>query len=76
MALAFVATLVMVGLGTGLFAALYVWQGAPLSAIMAAGWAPGLWHFTRLGLLSALIWAPVMILSVAGLPRRWVRETW
>jgi hypothetical protein len=26
----------------------------------------GLGHFLRLGLLSALVWAPVMVLSVAG----------
>jgi hypothetical protein len=33
-------------------------------------------HFGRLGLLSGLFWLPVMILSVASLPRKWVKETW
>lgn len=75
-ALAFVATLVMLALGTGFFVALYVWQGVPLVTLFDAGWAAGLWHFARLGLISALLWAPIMVLSVAGLPRHWVRETW
>ena len=75
-ALAFVATLVMLVLGTGLFLALYVWQGVPLATLFDGGWGPGLWHFARLGMISALLWAPIMVLSVAGLPNHWVKETW
>jgi hypothetical protein len=33
-------------------------------------------HFGRLAVVSALIWGPIMLLSVAGLPKHWVKETW
>jgi hypothetical protein len=74
--LAFVATLILMGLATGFFVLLYTWQGAPMDALFEPGVMAGLGHFARLGLLSALLWAPVMILSVAGLPKHWVKETW
>jgi hypothetical protein len=76
LALAFVATLILMALATGFFVLLYSWQGAPLGVLFEPGLAPGLAYFARLGLLSALLWAPVMILSVAGLPKQWVKETW
>lgn len=74
--LTFAATLLMFGLGMTFFLALYIWQGAPLDALFEAGITAGLLHFGRLGLISALLWAPIMILSVAGLPKHWVKETW
>lgn len=42
------------------------------------GLAPGgtLLYFLRLGLMSALIWAPVLVLAVASLPKRWKHATW
>jgi len=76
LALAFVSTLVMLALGTGFFMALYVWQGVPFAMLFEAGVAAGTAHFLRLGLVSALLWGPIMVLSVAGLPRHWVEETW
>ena len=75
--LAFVSTLVLLLLATGFFLLLYLWRGAPLAALFEAGaTVAGAAHFARLGLLSALLWAPIMILSVAGLPKHWVKETW
>ena len=74
--LTFVSTLVMFALGMGFFVALYIWQGAPLITLFEAGLWPGLFHFGRLGLISGLLWAPIMVLSVAGLPKHWVKETW
>ncbi len=74
--LAFVATLIMLVLGMVFFVILYVAQGVPLSALFAPGIASGVVHFLRLGLISALLWGPIMILSVAGLPKTWVKETW
>jgi hypothetical protein len=74
--LGFVATLIMVILGAGFFAALYVWQGVPFGMLFEAGIGPGLWHFCRLGLVSGLLWGPILVLSVAGLPKHWVKETW
>jgi hypothetical protein len=76
LALALVATLIMLALATVVFVGLYLWQGVPLAALFAQGWGPGLWHFARLGVISALLWAPIMVLSVAGLPKNWVKETW
>ena len=49
---------------------------AALGMILDAGTRGGWTHFLRLGLVSALVWAPIMILSVAGLPRHWKEETW
>jgi hypothetical protein len=74
--LALVSTLLLIALSAGLFALLYVWQGLPVAALLGPGVAAGLGHFLRLGLLSALVWAPIMVLTVAGLPRRWKEETW
>jgi hypothetical protein len=52
--------------------------GFALSYGAAAGevWARAPWHFPRLAAQSALIWGPVMVLSVADLPRRWRKEEW
>jgi hypothetical protein len=74
--LAFISTLVMFLFGMGFFLALYIWQGAPISTLFEAGWTSGLLHFGRLGLISALLWGPILILSVAGLPKHWIKETW
>lgn len=74
--LAFMATLIMLALGLAFFVVLYAWQGVPLATLFTPGWAAGLVHFGRLGMISALLWGPIMVLSVAGLPRHWVKETW
>ena len=74
--LAFVSTLLLLALAAGFFLLLYAWQGAPIPALFEPGVAAGVAHFVRLGLLSALVWAPVMVLSVAGLPSRWKDRTW
>lgn len=72
--LALVATVILTLLSAGVFLLLYRSQGASFAALLADG--AGIGHFLRLGLLSALVWAPVMILTVASLPKRWVKETW
>jgi hypothetical protein len=74
--LALAATLILVILSSLAFLLLYRWQGEPVGALFAAEFAAGLAYFLRLGLLSALVWAPVMVLSVAGLPKQWKHETW
>ena len=74
--LAFLSTLIMIALGTAFFVALYAWQDIPLATLFAPGLASGLVYFARLGLVSALLWGPILILSVAGLPQHWTRETW
>ena len=74
--LTFISTLIMFAFGMGFFVALYVWQGAPISTLFEPGLFPGLMHFAWLGLISAMLWAPIMIISVAGLPKHWIKETW
>ncbi|WP_299814047.1 hypothetical protein [uncultured Jannaschia sp.] len=51
----------------------FVWlYGAAVETVWHA--APG--HFVTLALRSALIWAPVMVLSLANLPRNWSKAVW
>ncbi|SFI97894.1 hypothetical protein [Jannaschia pohangensis] len=50
----------------------YVLYGDAGDVILSA--AP--WHFLLLSTKAALIWAPVMILSVANLPRGWKEAVW
>ncbi len=76
MLLALVATILMLLLGIGFFGLLYVWQGVPLNMLFETGIAPGILHFGRLSLISAMLWAPIMILSIAGLPKNWVTKIW
>ena len=76
MVLGFVATLIMFVLSGLVFAGLYVSQGVPFSELFAGDVAAGIAHFGWLGLLSALLWGPILVLSLAGLPRTWVEETW
>ncbi len=74
--LAFVASLIMFAVSLVFFIALYMWQGVPLSRLLADGWAVNLHYFGRLALIAAIIWAPFLILSVAGLPRTWKKAVW
>lgn len=74
--LTLISTFILFALSTGFFIALYIWNGMPLADIAAFGWVENTVFFGRLGLISALIWAPIMVLSVAGLPRNWTKQTW
>ena len=76
MLLALVAAMLMTLLAMAVFAALYVARGVPLAMLWEPGAGAFLLHFLRLGAASALLWAPILILSVAGLPRHWTRATW
>lgn len=76
LALGFVATLVMLVLSAVFFVGLYVVQGVPIATVFGGGWGPAVGHFGRLAVISALIWGPIMVLSLAGLPKHWVKETW
>ena len=73
---AFLSTVILFLLAAGFFVCLYMWQGASLSDVTVTGTADTVVFFGRLGLISAIIWAPIMLLSVACLPRKWVKETW
>jgi len=58
------------------FVVLYTWQDAPMAEILAEGFGANAVFFGQLGLSSALIWAPIMVLSLASLPRRWTKAVW
>ncbi|MFT6076744.1 MAG: hypothetical protein ACJAZ1_003681 [Yoonia sp.] len=73
---AFLSTLILIAVSGILFWCLYLWQGLQAEQLADQGLAANLVFFGRLALLSGLIWAPIMILSVAGLPRKWVHATW
>jgi len=73
---AFLSTVALFALSTVFFVLLYLWQGVPFSEISQTGIAASIVFFGQLGLMAAIIWAPIMVLSVAGLPRKWVEETW
>jgi len=73
---AFLSTLLLYLLSGLVFFALYVWQGAPLDRLLEDGWRVNLVFFGRLGLSAAIIWVPIMLLSVAGLPRTWKKAVW
>ncbi|SDE33252.1 hypothetical protein [Limimaricola pyoseonensis] len=74
--LALTAALLMILLSMALFLGLYRIEGAPPDALARAGWAALVWHLLRLALASALIWGPILALSVAGLPGRWKTARW
>lgn len=76
LALAFASAALMLLLGMGFFAALYRWQGVPWDVLLEAGWGGLVRHFLWLGSISALLWGPILVLSLAGLPKRWTRATW
>ena len=58
---------------TALSAAGFWWlYGAARGAVAEA--APG--HFVILAARTALLWGPVMVLSVANLPRGWKTAVW
>jgi len=76
MALALASTLVMALAGAGFFALLYAAQGVNLDDLYATGGLSVPLHFAKLSLISSLLWAPLMVLSLAYVPRNWVREVW
>ncbi len=73
---AFLSTCLLFLIASFLFVGLYLLQGLDVAQLMDAGLANNVALFGRLGLTSAIIWAPIMLLSIAGLPRNWVNETW
>lgn len=73
---AFLSSLLLFMLAAGFFFCLYLWQGVSVAQLMEPGLAKNVVFFGRLGLSAAIIWLPILILSVAGLPRKWVKETW
>lgn len=73
---AFLSTLFLYGLSALLFFFLYLMRGAPLEELAGAGTLANVVYFGRLGLMASLIWLPIMILTLANLPKHWKTEVW
>lgn len=73
---AFFSTVLLFALSATFFFCLYLWQGLRVADVLEPGFMVNVVFFGRLGLMAAIIWAPIMILSVAGLPAKWIKETW
>lgn len=67
---------VLTALATGYF--LWAYARQDTRVLDAVGAAPGetLGFFLRLGFGSALIWGPVMVLTLSTSPRRWKENVW
>ncbi|SHH32127.1 hypothetical protein SAMN05444003_2799 [Cognatiyoonia sediminum] len=74
--LALLSTLILFLLSSVFFFVLYLWQGATLARLAEGGLSTNILLFGRLGMIAGMIWAPIMVLSVAALPRRWKKEVW
>lgn len=73
---ALLSTMVLVVLSAVVFIGLYAGQGADVANLFSLGLLSNTVFFGKLGVASAVIWAPIMLLSLAALPRKWVKETW
>lgn len=76
MANAVLSAMAMCIISAVFFFCLYVWQGVPVRELLDQGFTDNVLSFGGLGLIAGIIWAPILLLSVAGLPRRWVNKTW
>jgi len=70
------STVTLWALSAGAFILLYMVQGAPAEDLLAQDRRAVLLEFGGLGLSAGLIWAPVMLLSLAGLPKTWKTVQW
>lgn len=73
---ALLSTLLLFVISTLFFVVLYAVQGVGVAEMSEYGFSANAVFFGRLGLISGLVWAPVMVLSVANLPRHWVTKVW
>lgn len=60
----------------GYFLAAYRAESPELTRALLAEPSAALWRFGSLAMLSALLWAPVLVLSLAQIPSRWRHATW
>lgn len=60
----------------GYFLAAYHAESPGLTAALLAEPRAALGRFGSLSALSALLWGPVLVLSLAQIPSRWRRATW
>lgn len=70
------SAMILFCISAAFFVLLYVYQGLPWAEVRSFGIVQNVLFFGKLGGISALIWAPIMVLTVANLPRSWVRAVW
>ena len=74
--IAILSALTLTAVTGGYFLFAYWMEGVTLSRLIAGGRLAALVHFGQLGLSAAIIWGPMMGLSLMGLPRTWTKVTW
>jgi hypothetical protein len=74
--LSLISVVIMVVITSALFVFLYLMQGVGLEILYGAGFGDMVLFLVRLSVSSGLIWAPIMVLSIAGLPRTWTSVEW
>ena len=70
------STIIMCLITSAMFVGLYLIQGASLTLFTEPGLANTVWFLARLSISAGIIWAPIMVLSIAGLPRTWKSVEW
>jgi hypothetical protein len=74
--LSIISLFLMLVITSGVFVLLYVIQGASISVFTATGIGDTILFLLRLSISAGIIWAPIMVLSIAGLPRTWTKVEW
>ncbi|MEL7211801.1 MAG: hypothetical protein AAGK92_04005 [Pseudomonadota bacterium] len=67
---------VILAVAAGYFYWSYTQQDTRVAELLGLEPAQSLVHFLRLGVMSSVVWAPVMVLRIAGLHRHWKENTW
>ena len=70
------STILMALLAAGYFLAAYHARDPEMTRALLARPLAAAWRFGSLSALSALLWAPVLVLSLAQIPGRWRHATW
>lgn len=71
-----VSSFVLWALSSLWFVASYVWLDNSTLRAIGADTDGAVMHFARLGLSAALIWLPIVLLTVVTAPRRWRHGRW
>lgn len=75
-AIALVSALLVWVLTAAGFALLYLMEDSRVLALMSEAPSASVGHFLGLAARAALIWAPVLLLTVSTAPRRWKTAVW
>ena len=67
---------IMVVITSLVFVGLYLVQGASLATFVEPGIGDTALFLLKLSMSAAIIWGPIMVLSIAGLPRTWTKVEW